>query len=642
MNFVENSLVPLIGGLFVIASFTGFGYLVRRILGAQDECPIAEATALGLGGFILVGGFLNLIDAVTLFTILLMESIGILGLLLHRRQICEVGRNCVNDRACQIVFLVLSFVYLRSVCSASFSVSDDLVGYLEPVAKLVQTGGLGQEPFLVQRLMIGVGAYFFLEAIFVAQFGFFQISMLEPGLGMLIGVLAVASYLKQANASWSVVTTAAIAVTAALAITSPTATGPVFQAGLLIVLILKLLSGQVRGFPEATSVGLLIGAVLSLKIIIAPFVAFLMFAWLASEAMFHRDWWRLASDTAVIALTSLVVLGPWMINLYLSSGTPLFPVLGIGYWVRDVVPLPMDGATWQLVMQVPLLLRRHSFAIALLTVFVIVTYIRLQRKSASDHLMLAIALFNIPLLVTIDFITGTDMHSLRYMQTVYVPVAASEIAWIYGRTDVGQRCDVHRVKRLAGIALLLLFAVLLSSAPREFAIRSYLNLVQLVKADEDFTRRLENSVSVALFDDAQRQAFQRAQDAAAPGSTVLVSLERPYLLNFKRNIIWNAGNYGGNASPAPGFPIDATGRDINDYLSGAGVDYVLFQHAGPEGWLDDYKKGVAESAHFDSWCDAQVATAVKFRDALQRLMRSGGTVVYSDDRFATVKINGSR
>lgn len=55
MSLVEPSLVPLVGGAVVIASFAGLGYLVQRAAGAREACGTPEATATGLGVLILAG-----------------------------------------------------------------------------------------------------------------------------------------------------------------------------------------------------------------------------------------------------------------------------------------------------------------------------------------------------------------------------------------------------------------------------------------------------------------------------------------------------------------------------------------------------------------------------------------------------------
>src|SRR5690348_10857544 len=106
MDFVAASLVPLLGGALVIATWTGLGYLVRRIAGAAEPCPASEALAIGVGALVLVGGFLDLASQTTLPVVLGLETLGLIGLGIHRRALWAGVRASLRDPGAFWVCLV--------------------------------------------------------------------------------------------------------------------------------------------------------------------------------------------------------------------------------------------------------------------------------------------------------------------------------------------------------------------------------------------------------------------------------------------------------------------------------------------------------------------------------------------------------
>jgi hypothetical protein len=72
--------------------------------------------------------------------------------------------------------------------------------------------------------------------------------------------------------------------------------------------------------------------------------------------------------------------------------------------------------------------------------------------------------------------------------------------------------------------------------------------------------------------EAPHPAYRQAQEAAPAGARLLVMLERPYLLDFARNPIWQV-DFPGTVSPPPGMPFSKDGEALAAYLGGVGVRY---------------------------------------------------------------------
>lgn len=650
MNFVLNSLLPLVGGLVIFASFAGWGFLVRGILGARQDCPVAEAVAVGLGAIVLIGGLLNLLEAVTLAAVVVLEAIGLAALATRAAPLWRRARDWFRDPALLMILAVLLLYYLRSVSNVIFEPGDDLNGYLLPVEKLIQTGELGDDPFLDRRLFGGLGSYFFLEAIFVFQFGYHHISILEPGFGLLMAVLSAVDYVRREPVPRTLIVATAIGSTAALCVVATTATAAVFQAGLLIVLVFKLLSDRVRGVADAVSLGLMIGSVLSFKIQVLPFVGVLMLAWLAAQAWRHRDLPALMGTAAGAALVSLALLAPWMIALHHSSATFLFPLLGIGYHgaAYGTIALPSDGLTWPGLLSGLLLTKRPLLALFLIVGSIIAVYWSRPRRSAADDLMAILAILVVPLVLLVFAVTGGGAagHGYRYAHSTYAAVAVPGFAWL-ARRLFASGANSSVVKVSAASAVIIFAGCLLPPSSvmlGYFAQVSYINLVYLVTGNTDLAFRLSKTVywpNASLSDAEDSARLARAQQTTKRRATVLADLQRPYLLDFKRNVVWSVGDCPAGSSPPPGFPIDGSAQEVAGYLRGAGVDYIIFQYQGPQPWFDIQLREFQQGFYRESrWVEDCVRAAVKFQAALRELMASQ-PLTYRDDRFAVIALSAA-
>ncbi len=175
--------------------------------------------------------------------------------------------------------------------------------------------------------------------------------------------------------------------------------------------------------------------------------------------------------------------------------------------------------------------------------------------------------------------------------------------------------------------------------------QSYANLAELATGDPGRALRLEDALiqnpptrAIPLYDPLEQLELAKAQQSTPPGATILASPQRPYLLDLKRNQVWSVGDYGGSASPAPGFPLEGDREQVRAYSRSVGVDYVMFQYAGAEPWLDRELAIVASDAFSEApWNDSAVRVFVRFREALRRLLVVGD-VRFRDDRFVVISL----
>ena len=81
-----------------------------------------------------------------------------------------------------------------------------------------------------------------------------------------------------------------------------------------------------------------------------------------------------------------------------------------------------------------------------------------------------------------------------------------------------------------------------------------------------------------LEDEGERSYYQNLQSRIPSGEKILVQVNKPYLFNFKRNVIFNAGNCPGATSPPPGIPLSGSNDELRNYLIDLNVRYIVIEY----------------------------------------------------------------
>jgi hypothetical protein len=85
-------------------------------------------------------------------------------------------------------------------------------------------------------------------------------------------------------------------------------------------------------------------------------------------------------------------------------------------------------------------------------------------------------------------------------------------------------------------------------------------------------------------DEGQAQ-MARLQQATAPGTRMLVFVNRPFQFDFTRNRI-ETSDCAGRVSPPPGLKLAAGDDAITAYLRGAGIRYIAFSYANNDNYSE--------------------------------------------------------
>src|SRR5262249_37734187 len=475
--------------------------------------------------------------------------VGLLAFFLDRQQlIYEIKRYPKQPYP----FLVVSVFYLLSVTNGAFNWSDDFNGYLIPVEKIIQTHQLGSDPFLLERLE-GL-SHFYAQAFYALQFGYEHLSLFDPGLGRIIIGLLLIERLAKYFSTYPVIALALLTSGLLVAWTWNTAAPVAILTAFLTLLTFEVIEQKTR----PVHFGLLGAVAISLKVTAAPYVGLLGAIWLLSIARGHGI--RYAALAAIFAgFAGAATLLPWMISLYTSSGTLMYPVLGQGYnALGPVYQFFSWHALWHNILTLP----QAHFVIGIVLIVSGASVLIVKSKQQTRWLITSIAVSMTASMLLIIYSAGGGFESFRYIQPICVSFGIVALL-MFIKEDVPKSNVAKNV-----FAVLALVTAIAMIPPRAFLTINAKNLIAIVSGREP--KLLEDLFS-------RRNALRQAQQFAPERERILAFTDSAMMLDFVRNPIWPTGNYPGTSSPPPGISKLQTPSELRSYLLRLGIAYVLFE-----------------------------------------------------------------
>jgi hypothetical protein len=133
----------------------------------------------------------------------------------------------------------------------------------------------------------------------------------------------------------------------------------------------------------------------------------------------------------------------------------------------------------------------------------------------------------------------------------------------------------------------------------------------------------------ATADRGKLRAVARAmQDAVPPGRPILVRLDTPFLLDFRRNPIW-VMDHPGLCGPPPGAPQPATVSAWTRYLRSAGVAFVAYAYGDQAGESPQHD-ALFLSDTGPSYYQQRLTTETAAVQAVLLKLRANTQVIYDD------------
>lgn len=611
---MASYLLALAWGLCVLLSFVGWGTLVGWLLFRKTDLDWALRAAWGISLAVLLGGVVNLFGGISQATVFAQIGVGLLCWIVNtasRRGAVAVTlkagidalRGDPSEAAGLVVFsLLLAFRYASGICEIRLG-CDDLPGYLVFPARMLQEGWLGLDPFCARRMMAALGGHSYLLTHALCASKETGLYTIEPLMGTIVSLGLVLGYGREAD----VPRRAAVWIAILLLLIEPrhSSLSSITMGLALFMCLVRTLSWLDR-YPTGTVasaaiIALVSSALCALKATHIPACAALVA--LSYVALFTGP--RPKRD-AIVELVLTCLLGamfllPWMLDMYRSSGTPLFPVLGRGCHVSaygDYLPPWRAVGARNLARTVvfDVILRTDVVALLLLSVSWLTCCSQEPKGRAPLLACVGAAIFG-------SAVTAVAIGGCRARDGF--PTVYCGIFLLMARLN-----RPRQPRGTSPVAAVLLAAGMLLGCHW-----------RTIVADVRFARAQLGQAATFCSKDlfaSERERMAAVQEVIPPGAHVLAVVPKPFLLDFKRHTVY-VGDYLGLVSPPPGIPAREGPDAVRKYLLALGIDYVVFSYVDNAG-QDAMKRRPSET--WSPWLSSIAPRLLACLDVLQELTRT--------------------
>ena len=625
--------------LLFLGALLGWGLLVHLLLKPRrDATSPGLLAATGLAVVMIGGGWLNLFGLVSLTSLHSVLVLGWLMALIGAPRLARAFRPyaarlfphgqrtgwLAGVGAINVILLLVVILGSASLPEQLFNAHDDLQAYFVFPEKLIQTGHLGDDPFSERRIVASLGGKYFLDAFVLADLGRASLQLMDGGVGLLlILLLLIDTCVLLDVGAWAT----QLLVLAGIAWEPPRAntTALLLGAGLFLAVLLHgAKDGRDSGVEvpaqagtsgsSAVALALLLSGLALLKTSLIPPAALLgvVISW--------KLWPRpstLARQLLVVAAVSLAMLTPWMMAMLRSSGTLLYPVLGKGF----------HGSNYQ-------------------------TYLRPSSAMGWSNLDEAASDLVTPLVLLLFALVAERMRGAGGLKRAAVPLAMACGVLIIGVGTAGYAvyrfawpavfaCVAFATAEQLGVAAPggapgrsrqwagIMLGILLAGGVSNLYPRMRLKVACI-----EWGLGSPERVEVGL---AEARSYRILQGAVPPGATLLERLEKPFLLDFRRNPVF-VSDYPGGASLPDGMPFFRGADALARYLLQHGIRYVAYSYRTQAGFSRSlYGDRLAPTVN--AWIRTQAQHAFDFQDNLETLSRSR-RIIFDDGQNWVLDLGG--
>ncbi len=563
----------MVWGLFLLVSMTGWGTLTNAVLAPAERFDWGQRAALGLSVLVLIGGVANLgwyISPPMVLALLAMGAGVVAGDIARPPRAARPAK--VSPAVVAVIAVAVVGGLLQIAASASgtintvyrqpaFDQHDDEQAYLVFPEKMLATGSMGPEPFEARR-MLSMGGQSFLQALVLSGLPLRAVHVVDMGVAPLI-LLGLALGFGQRHRLDPRLTL--VAVVLILVLPHPAMRGntsALLTGVVLLVSWFRLEADEVLpavGFPAAAVLtALTASALCALKSTFVP--AAVTFLLVVATGVVGRSRHRLRAAWWMLATGGLVLLFdlPWMVSILESSGTLLYPVFGRGFY-GGVYTGDFAAITGDFVLPTAAVLNSlGKQLLGLLPIVVLVPFVR-----GASLRRAAIALASAAAVSAILFVVLGDPEFNRSLARYAFPMAsAALLGLVLGAMRPTPGGGRSRANAMAAITAAACFLFINSRAVVSSFQQQAVNLRRVVSTDP-------------VVPEGARVAMAALEGSVPAGSHLLATLERPFLLDFKKRKIFIM-SLPGMASPPPGMPIARGGEAVADYLVAHSVRYLAY------------------------------------------------------------------
>ena len=505
---------------------------------------------------------------------------------------------------CGILLLVC--VYLPP----AFNLNDDAPGHAVFPTKVRDLGGIGIEPFSKRRSFL-FGASFPIQAIILSFLPLQHLNISEPALGIALTLLLLSILASGASATPVRVLIGALLLLIACLSGSRMLVniGPAFLMVPPIYLIMYSVTQPAAAFPSISAywaaLGVAAGYLTCMRITAIPLSGMLLLLTVFYGSRWPIPGWKkqFVKGASAAFIGWALFLLPFSLDMHQSSGV-FQPVGHFRLWAS---PMPVNNVDY--LGTLALSAFKDLSLIVTIGGFLLWVRATLPNKDAVKRGCLVL------LALLINFVLAG--RAVRGVQTSrYVaPLLVAFLLYLIStaRLPIG----LLRTRSLAGAWVL---TVVLLAAAGLFAYRYGSLLADQVHEKLAIRRQ-------ALFPSARElREYQHLQQAVPVGATILCSLMRNYLLDFKRNRIL-VHDLPADFGPAPGWPREYGGPSMGAYLRRNGVEYLAVAPpslAAAGASPDPFGSELAYRRFEKALAEQPFASSVIYKSEIGRLYRVPG------------------
>ncbi|MFP5269678.1 hypothetical protein [Coleofasciculus sp.] len=571
-------------GLCILLSLVGWGGVVNRCLFPKFPVDWGQKAAWGMAFSIIVGGVLNVTWVISRTVILVYLGLGLVFWLFDlsaRRnftlnRLSQYIRHCRKDKVVLIGTIFVSLlIFLRYAGWVStprvppflpFQPLDDYQAYFIFPKKMLQMGSMGLDPFNGRRLVSSLGGKAFLDTFSLSTLSEVNLNIIDYGVALLVAIGVLIGYFQEKKISPKkallILTVFLVSPTDQGNMTS-VVTGMALFLSLYITLDWDKLKSNYFAV-NACIIALLTAAICTLKTnLIPPCIVLVTLSYFFYSIRSDKRKIAMSEFCVAVILGCLFIL-PWMISMYQSSGTLLYPLLGKGYH-GSVYGTYLNPSSENTILKSAKIILSSVINVKFLA-FYLLSFIIVLRQGQQ------LIRRSSPLIVIVSCWLGTILIALatggvsaaRYSTVFVIPGIILLITIVLSDKNITY-CKNFNPSTSVIVAVFVAGLFLGNPIYKDL----YAQSISQIKIG------LSN---VELVAPEEVNQYKQMQQAIPEQAEVLAAVKKPFLLDFKRNQIFVV-DFPGAASPPPGMPFFQGGEALADYLTDKSIRYVAYSYA---------------------------------------------------------------
>lgn len=616
-------------GLLILQGAFGYSLLIQSCV--KRALPSSALLGVGFSIYIAFGSLLNLLGLVSEFVIYGIVGIGVAATFvcnIHLPQNGEIFAG-VSSLIKSWLFIAMLFlcamIYVYSFRVLPFNEHDDFHAYLVFPFKFLQLGFIGNDPYNERRLSSAFGGNAFMAAIMLSGAKLQFLHALDLGVARLAIALSlllipfgfgrIGNFIKVI-----LIVTVLILVAPGVNIT------PIFLPILLMLSLWVLMQwgcsqGQALSdqmVPMALFV-LVLSALCSLKNSFIPYGALLSLCYIYCVSQYNLTRLSLA---VTLGTLFFITLSPWMIDLYRSSGTLLYPILGQGFHASQYGDfasprqgLFIDGRFLKDLIGLLIPLNR-SLIVFTAGILCCAIYLRIKLGKSKDSVG---SIYFLPPIAT--FIYAISMAIVLGGYGTYRFIFSGIICGLLVTPIFFLQKKLSRT--LIGLTILILL-LFMGRELKGF----YLEL------KNSPTPRFSYTQGELTFELSEAKKYREVSHYLPNDGQTIARVSKPFLLKASPNIY--VADFPGASSPKPGMPFAKGPQALLGYLRAQGIRYVVWEHSNSAGFSKErYKDRLALTEN--PWARSQAERTFDFQENLE-VFRKTLPVIYEANGISIIDL----